>query len=66
MYMDTKVAKKYFLVDSLAQRHIGMDCAVVEDSCFHQAVDDKIVIHPAKIICEIIGNLVQQQSLATG
>ena len=53
-------------MDSLAQHHIGMDCAVAEDSCFHQAVDDKIVIHPAKIICEIIGNLVQQQSLATG
>ena len=43
---------------TLAQRHIGMACAVAEASCFHQAVGDKIVVHPAKIIGEIIGNLI--------
>ena len=37
---------------------------LAEDSYFHQTVGDKIVVHLAKIISEIIGNLVQQQSLA--
>ena len=38
--------------------------AVAKDVCFHQTVDDKIVVHPTKVICEIIDNLVQHQSLA--
>ena len=49
---------------ALAQRHIGMDDAVAKDARFHQTVSDKIIVHPAKVICEIIDNLVQHQSLA--
>ena len=57
-------AEKETVRAALAQRHIGMDGAVAKDVRFHQTVGDEIVIHPAKVICEIINHLVQHQSLA--
>ena len=57
-------AEKETVRAALAQRHIGMNSAVTEDACLHQTVGDKIVVHPTKIIFEIIGNLIQHQSLA--
>ena len=57
-------AEKETVRAALAQRHIGMNGAVTEDACLHQTVGDKIVVHPTKIIFEIIGNLIQHQSLA--
>lgn len=39
-----------------------MDGMVAKDARFHQTVSNKIVVHPAKVIREIIGNLVQHQA----
>ena len=57
-------AEKETVRAALAQRHIVMDGAVAKDARFHQTMGDKIVAHPTKVVCEIIGNLVQHQSLA--
>ena len=57
-------AEKETVRAALAQRHIGMDGAVAKDARFHQTVGDKIVVHPTKVICEIIDKLVQHQPLA--
>lgn len=55
-------AEKETVRATLAQRHIGMDGMVAKDARFHQTVSNKIVVHPAKVIREIIGNLVQHQA----
>lgn len=55
-------AEKETVRATLAQRHIGMDGMVAKDARFHQMVSNKIVVHPAKVIREIIGNLVQHQA----
>ena len=55
-------AEKETVRAALAQRYIGMDSMVAKDARFHQTVINKIVIHPAKVIREIIGNLVQHQA----
>ena len=47
-----------------AQRHIGMDGAVTEDARLYQAVGDEIVVHPVAVIRDVIGNLIQGQTLA--